>query len=63
MNYTISVLRRERNAQDSFWQSFSYSPLTENDTVATALSRLNTAVGISFFTAIWAFPSKRPITP
>ena len=43
MNYTISVLRRERNAQDSFWQSFSYSPMTENDTVATALSRLNTA--------------------
>ena len=41
MSYTISVLRRDRGAKDSYWQSFSYSPLSENDTVATALSRLN----------------------
>ena len=41
MKYTISVLRRERDAKTSAWQDFSYDSLTESDTVATALTHLN----------------------
>ena len=41
MIYTISVLRHERGAENSFWQDFSYEAKTDGDTVATALSELN----------------------
>ncbi len=41
MIYTISVLRHERCAENSFWQDFSYEANTDGDTVATALSALN----------------------
>ena len=41
MNYTLKILRRERDGKESFWQCFLYIPKTDNDTVATALTELN----------------------
>ena len=43
MNCKIYVLRRERGSQESYWETYDYTSRTDNDTVATALTRLNEA--------------------
>jgi succinate dehydrogenase / fumarate reductase iron-sulfur subunit len=41
MEKEIKILRKRRGEKNSYWQSFMYSSDSENDTVATALKRLN----------------------
>lgn len=38
--YILKVLRKERGSEEQYWQSFAYTALTENDTVASALTFL-----------------------
>lgn len=41
MKYILTVLRRERNAKKSQWQSFEYEAQNESDTIASALTVFN----------------------
>ena len=41
MIYTISVLRKERGAKETYWESFLFESETGHDTVASALRALN----------------------
>ena len=41
MNYILNILRRRRGDAKSYRQRFLYEPVTEGDTVATALTELN----------------------
>lgn len=41
MKYILRILRKERDSESRIWQSFEYDTLSENDTVASALSHLN----------------------
>ena len=41
MTYTLKILRRERGAAQPYWESFTYEAVSEGDTVASALTALN----------------------
>ncbi len=41
MNYILNILRRRRGDAKNYRQRFLYEPVTEGDTVATALTELN----------------------
>ena len=41
MKYDIVILRRDRNSDKSYFESFEYTSQTPSDTVATALNYLN----------------------
>lgn len=41
MELLFEILRRDSGQEKSYWEQYSYVPAAENETVATALTRLN----------------------